>query len=254
MAPFSPLDCDRARDLLSARLDGELEPPDDQTALDAHLDTCAACTRWQDDAFALRRVTTLRAARPDEDPASAAQRVLIRAGVPDPGAGDWVRYALGVVAATIVLLHLPQLVGLGGEVSHDTRHLGAFGVALGAGLLWAAVRPERSIGLVPLAAALAVAMAVGAVVDLAEGRSTMGSEALHVLEALGLGLLWYLSGGPRRLAARHLPSFVRRRSAALAEVVTAPRRSRGRLAPSWLTRERRTADDRRRSRSSQAWV
>ncbi len=254
MAPLSPLDCDRARDLLSARLDGELDPSDDHTALDAHLETCEACAAWQDEAFALRRVTTLRAARPAEDPAAAAQRVLVRAGVPDPGAGDWVRYALGVVAATILALHLPQLVGLGDAVSHDTRHLGAFGVALGAGLLWSAIRPERSIGLVPLAAALAVAMTVGAAVDLTAGRSTMGSEAVHLLEALGLGLLWYLSGGPRRLAARHLPSLTLRRAPAPNEIGTAPPRWRARLTPSWLLRERRTASDLRRSRSSQAWV
>lgn len=228
------LDCAAATALVSARLDGELgDSSPENAALEVHLAGCPDCRAWQERAFSLRRLTTMRAARPVEEPSAAARRVLVRAGVPNPGAGDWVRYVLGVVAAIILLMNLPLLLGIGdGPTTHDDRHLGAFGVALGAGLFWAAVRPERSIGLIPLAAALAATMAVGAVVDLADHQSTMLSESVHLLEAAGLGLLWYLSGGPRRLAARHLPAL-RRSSPPRVRAVTDTGTRRGRLTTSW---------------------
>jgi predicted anti-sigma-YlaC factor YlaD len=129
--------------------------------------------------------------------------VLQRAGVPDPGTKQWIRYVLGVVAASLVALNLPRLVATGAAAElHDERHLGAFGVALGAGLLWAAIRPERAIGLVPMAAALAAATGLGAGVDLIARRTTAVGESHHLLEVTGLVLLWALSGGRRRLARR----------------------------------------------------
>ena len=194
------MDCGAAREMISARLDGELPAGPDHQLLDGHLAGCPECRGWQDEAFRLRRLVTFRRPAPPEH---LAERVLQRAGVPDPGAGEWIRYALGVVAAALVVLNLPLLLGAGaGGRVHDGRHLGAFGVALGAGLLWAAVRPERAIGLVPLAAALGAATGLGAAVDVAAGRTAALGESYHVLELVGLVLLWALSGGRRRLTRR----------------------------------------------------
>lgn len=128
--------------------------------------------------------------------------MLTRMSVPDIGRNQWVRWVLGVVAGVLIVLHVPQLLGLGTAADHDARHLGAFGVSLGLGLLWAAVRPERAIGLIPVAAALAGTMVVTSIVDLAAGRATMLGESTHTLEVIGLGLVWWLSGGRRRLADR----------------------------------------------------
>jgi predicted anti-sigma-YlaC factor YlaD len=136
--------------------------------------------------------------RQQAPPTDLADRVLANLALPHTGTGQWVRYALGVVAASIVVLNLPLLLGLT-AADHDGRHLGTFGVALGVGLLWAAIRPERAIGLVPLSAALAAATMVGAAVDLGSGRTSAVTESSHVLELVGLGLLWYLSGGVGRL-------------------------------------------------------
>ncbi len=193
------MDCEAARSSISARVDGEL-PTTLELDLDSHLESCTTCQAWEEQTFALRRSVTLRQA---PMPVGLSNHLVARLGVPDPGTGQWVRYALGVVAATITILNLPLLLGLSsGAGGHESRHLGTFGVALGVGLLWAALRPERANGLVPLAAALAGATMVGALVDLISGEATALAESSHVLELVGLVLLWHLSGGRRALAHR----------------------------------------------------
>ncbi|MGF1599886.1 MAG: zf-HC2 domain-containing protein [Acidimicrobiales bacterium] len=192
------MDCDDARTSISARVDGELPSALDDV-LDHHLAGCPACRGWENRAFALRRSLLMRH---DPHPPDLADRVLASLSVPHAGTGEWVRYGLGVVAATIAALHLPLLLGLGAGADHDARHIGTFGVALGVGLLWAALRPERAIGLIPLAAALAAATLVGAAVDVGASRATVAAESTHLLELVGLALLWYLSGGMARLRGR----------------------------------------------------
>jgi predicted anti-sigma-YlaC factor YlaD len=198
------MDCEEAQALISARVDGELTETM-TVALDEHLRRCSGCAAWEGRAYALRRTLSMRSPAP---PDGLADRVLARVAVPDPGASEWVRYALGVVAATIAVVNAPLLV-LGrsdGAAMHDSRHLGAFGVALGIGLLWAALRPERANGLVPYGVTLAAVMLVGSAVDLSLGRATTLAEGGHVLELIGLVLLWRLSGGHRRLSA-HVRSW-----------------------------------------------
>ncbi len=192
------MDCDDAMDAISARVDGELPETNAlHVALEAHLSSCSSCGEWEARSFALRRTLVLRRQAP---PDGLAVRVLANMSVPHTGAGQWVRYCLGVVAAAIVVLNIPLLLGLTATAStHEVRHLGTFGVALGVGLFWAAMKPERAIGLVPLAAALALAMLLGSVADLGRRQAALLSESIHLLEFTGLGLLWYLSGGSARL-------------------------------------------------------
>lgn len=198
------MECGSARLVISAQIDGEASA-DELGGLDAHLVSCEACRSWQAGAHDLRRSVTMRQAVP---PPELANRVMARLVGPETGVGEWVRYALAVVAAALVVLNLPLLLGLA-EVAadHDGRHLGTFGVALGIGLGWAAVRPERAIGLVPLALALGAATLVSALVDLGAGRTAAAAEATHVLELVGLVLLWMLSGGVQRF--RHLTRGLR---------------------------------------------
>lgn len=191
------MDCDGARLVISARVDGEAAA-DELERLDDHLAGCQACQTWEASAYGLRRTMVLRQAGPPDE---LADRLVARLAVPHAGPGEWVRYALGVVAAALVVLNGPLLLGLA-DGDHQSRHLGTFGVALGVGLLWAAWQPERAIGLVPLAGALAAATAAAAIVDLGAGRTAAVTEATHLLELVGLGLLWFLSGGPHRLRHR----------------------------------------------------
>ncbi len=185
--------------MISARVDGEAEVGE-IAAIEGHLASCPGCRAWEEAAYGLRRTMVLRrSTAPDH----LAERVVANLAVPHAGPGEWVRYALGVIAASLVVLNLPLLVGLA-DGGHQSRHLGTFGVALGIGLLWAARQPERAVGLVPLAGALGLATLVAAVVDLGAGRAAAVTEASHLLELVGLVLLWVLSGGPQRLRHHRL--------------------------------------------------
>ncbi|MDB5295872.1 MAG: hypothetical protein JWO31_1855, partial [Phycisphaerales bacterium] len=89
------MNCDRAANLLSARLDGEAVTSGDATALDAHLTGCAACqaaaveVEIQD--AALRRAFTPRravaAAVAERVSAAVAAAADVDAGPPGRG-GD----------------------------------------------------------------------------------------------------------------------------------------------------------------------
>ena len=71
--------CDRAHGLLSAALDGELEPAETE-ALDRHLAACPACAAERDRLAAVR--TAFRALTPAPPPRDLARAVMerIRAG------------------------------------------------------------------------------------------------------------------------------------------------------------------------------
>jgi predicted anti-sigma-YlaC factor YlaD len=198
------MDCQHVRELISAVVDGEAAD-DDHRIVDHHLEGCVDCRAWQDAAHSLRRAVTVRASAPAPDLTDA---ILARAGVPDLGPGEWVRAMLGAISLTLLLFNIPLLVtgsggGLSGDaVGHVGRHLGAFGVALAIGLGYAALRPERAIGLVPLGGALGATLLVTGIVDTATGASAIATEALHLLELAGVVFLWVLSGGRHRLAGR----------------------------------------------------
>jgi predicted anti-sigma-YlaC factor YlaD len=192
------MDCDRWRDAISARLDGE-DPGIDAALVDAHLERCAACR-----AFA----SSAAAARP-------AQRIGLAAEVPDLSrrvrkavaladrAGRWsiVRALLFVVAVEIIAFSLPALVlgdeqGTGG---HAARHLGAFTAAYGVGLLLVAARPARARTMLPVSVVLAGALVITAVVDLVDGRIPLVGEAQHLPELISVVLMWLLAvPAPRR--------------------------------------------------------
>lgn len=192
--------CATARELISAALDGELDTAT-SSHVDAHVDACPDCLAWRTNAHDLRRSLALTPARAETDLTAI---ILARAGVPDVGRGEWVRALLGAVAITLLLVNLPLLLtgSAAGADAHVGRHLGAFGVALAIGLGYAALRPERALGMLPLAGALGATLAATAVIDTATGTSTMLSEARHLVELLGVVMLWVISGGRHRLADR----------------------------------------------------
>ena len=197
------MDCDRAHELISAELDHE-NSADESAVLAAHLEGCAECRAWQADSEQFRRRLMVRPAESIPDQASLVLRAV---AVPDLGNGEWVRYSLFVVATTLLILDLPLLfAGSDTEgAEHLGRHLGAFSAALALALLYVAWRPERAIGLIPMAAGLALTLVVTAVIDVALGRSEVMSESYHVVELVGLGLLWVISGGRQRLRHRFAP-------------------------------------------------
>jgi predicted anti-sigma-YlaC factor YlaD len=189
------VDCDRFRDFLSDALDDRLGDAD-RAMLDAHLGTCAGCHAYRDALAIQHRSMRLRAA---EDVPDLSDRILARAHPPHKGRSDWICYALLAVGLTELTMALPALI-LGedaGAPIHVARHVGSMSVALAVGLVYAAWRPVRAFGLLPIAGALAACMVVTAALDVADGRTAVLGEAHHVLDVTGLILLWLLAGAPR---------------------------------------------------------
>ena len=195
--------CEHWRDAVSAGLDGE-DPGIDRHLVDAHLARCASCRQFAADAEASRREHRIRVAGavPDLSP-----RIRELAALADrAGRSSIVRALLTVVAVEIIVFSLPALI-LGDEQrtsTHAARHLGAFTVAYGVGLLVVVVRPARARTMLPAAAVLAGALVITAIVDLANGRIPLVDEAQHLPEVLSVVLVWLLAVPAPRRSARAL--------------------------------------------------
>jgi predicted anti-sigma-YlaC factor YlaD len=188
--------CGVMRDLISARADGELAP-ELEPLVEGHVAQCPACADFAEGAHQVRRLAGLHV----QPPAAPVEPVVQAVSVPDVGKGAWVRIGLGAVGLTLLLRGLILIFtgDLDGASDHVARHLGAFGAALAIGLVYAAWRPERALGLMPLAGVLGVLLAATAVIDVATRRSDALSEATHLVEVIGIVLLWILSGGRYRV-------------------------------------------------------
>ncbi len=189
------MDCTRAREAASARLDGE---PVDGPALDVHLAGCAACRGWSD---AAQDATRLARLRPVAPPADLTARVA--AGSRAQGGlqpQDWplVRVLLLVLGLVQLVLSLPVLLGDGAAASlHVSREVGVTDLALAVGLLAAVWQPWRAAGMLPVVGVLAVGLAAVAVVDVAAGRVQVATELPHLLAPVSALLL--------HLLRRHAP-------------------------------------------------
>jgi predicted anti-sigma-YlaC factor YlaD len=194
--------CDQIREAISARLDGE-DPGVPGADVDAHLATCAGCRAFADGAGALHRSVRLAPAPevPDLTP-----KVLAAIGSEPEGAGDAgrtfvLRLVLAVLGLVQVAVAVPALFGEdGGLAVHSARHLGSFSLALAVGFLFAAWRPTRVAGLLPVAVALVACLIGTSVLDVVDGRAAALSEASHVTEIAGLVAVWLLAHSvvPRR--------------------------------------------------------
>jgi predicted anti-sigma-YlaC factor YlaD len=192
--------CEQFREAVSARLDGE-DPGLPTAMLDAHLDACAACTAWATAAADVTRETRLAPAGvvPDRTGAilaAAADRGLLGG---DAAVGElrW-RWVLAALALMQLAVAVPGLL-LGddaGAPTHIAHELGSWDVALAVGFLFAAWRPSRAWGMVPLVAALVGCLLVTTGVDVYEGHAALAHEAAHILEVAGLGVLWLLAHRP----------------------------------------------------------
>jgi predicted anti-sigma-YlaC factor YlaD len=195
------MDCESYRLAISARLDGE-DPELAAATLDRHLTGCPACRRWEAEATALTRAARLVAADPIPDltPAILAaigeERASQRAPRWDPAV---LRVALGSLAFIQLFFSAPALLGLDAQGPiHAAREVGSFDMALAVGFFFAAWRPARALGLLPVVAAVVACLALTSVIDLAQGRAAAFSEAVHLLDVVGLWLVWQqarVSGG-----------------------------------------------------------
>lgn len=113
---------------------------------------------------------------------------------------------LAVVAVEIVVVSVPALLGdEQATATHAARHLGAFAVAYGVGLLVVAARPARARTMLPVAGVLAGALVITAVVDLAQRRVPLVDEAAHLPELVSVVLIWLIAvPAPGRRRQRQL--------------------------------------------------
>ncbi|PSK67991.1 hypothetical protein B0E53_00066 [Micromonospora sp. MH33] len=174
--------CEQWREVLSAQLDGEATAAE-QAGADAHLDECAGCRAWLDQAAAVTRRARLTVTAPGPDLADAVLAALPAPAPSRRGLRERVvltlRGLLGLLGALQLVLGLAQ-VGRGPAGEHDhsgvlaTGHLwhesAAWNVAVGAGFLFVAARRTRPTGLVPMLSAFVGTLVLLSVNDLLTGR------------------------------------------------------------------------------------
>lgn len=200
------MNCEEVREVLSARMDGE-DPGGTVHGAEGHLAACSGCRSWMAAAQELLRATRVTPAEAMPDHTEAILAAATARGLlsPDPGSSRfrW-RVGLALVAVLQLVLAGPSLLfgeGAGAPV-HVAHELGSWDVALAVGFLFAAWRPARAWGMLPLVTALVACLVVTTGVDLAEGHAELAREAVHALEVVGLGVLWGLA---RRPAAARRP-------------------------------------------------
>jgi predicted anti-sigma-YlaC factor YlaD len=195
---YLDMDCDLVRTALSADLDGEALPID-REAVARHVEGCPACQAFETQADALHRLVRLRAAVPVPDLSDRVLAAIDAEAVGPASSGTLgLRFGVAVVGLLQLGLAVPAMV-LGSQAGfpvHAARDLGAFGVALAVGLLFAAWKPERVGALLPLATVLVLCLVAASVLDVSTGHATADSEVGHLVEVIGLAGLWLLHRNP----------------------------------------------------------
>jgi predicted anti-sigma-YlaC factor YlaD len=202
------MNCNTARTAVSARLDGE-ELGVDPAELDKHLARCPACRAFRRDAEAMHRESRLAEAPEVPDLTAPILASIAAEHRPQPAHERALRLTLVVVALVQIVAAVPALV-LGDDAGvsvHAARHLGSFDLALAIGFLFAAWRPSRLPGLLPIATALVVCLVGTSVLDVLDGSTAALSEVQHAVEVIGLVAAWLLAHplAPRRRARWSTP-------------------------------------------------
>ncbi|HUN31038.1 MAG TPA: zf-HC2 domain-containing protein [Trebonia sp.] len=185
------MECDRAREAISARIDDEDDGAGD-AALAAHLDGCADCRAWEQRAHLVTRRARLGGAVLDHD---LSARVLAAAPLAPAGRTRAItqRTALAAVAVLQLAITVPLLI-LGhdrGAGTHAAHELGSFDLALAIAFCVGAIRPALSAGLAWPCGIAAGSLVGTAVIDMIGGQTFGVDEAQHLVALAGaLLLIW----------------------------------------------------------------
>jgi predicted anti-sigma-YlaC factor YlaD len=185
--------CAVVRESVSADLDGEVGPLD-ELEVARHLRNCDACNRFATAAHSASRRVRLAAVQDVPDLSAAIMTGL--ADEPSRSSARWVgrlRVVVAMAGVAQMLLAVPLVAGMVGADPHLGRDLAALQLALGVGLILAAVQPHRAAGVLPVIAVVAGATLVLAGIDVAGGVATWTAELVHVSEIIGVLALWALS-------------------------------------------------------------
>jgi predicted anti-sigma-YlaC factor YlaD len=186
------VECQVAREALSARLDGEREPVP-SARVDEHLQSCPACRAWYDEA---RRLNALVGTLIDSEPARRLQAGAEDAAATPPARGRRaLRWALGVAGAVQLALALGQAFGLdfgmvsgahhgGATAAHLLNESTAWSAATGAVAIAAAVRPRLAPGLACVLAIYVALLTYYVIIDDVIGQVTVARIVSHLPVAL----------------------------------------------------------------------
>jgi len=187
------MDCDSAREAISAQIDGE-DPGPTVSVLAAHLTGCAACREWQGRAHAVTRRARLggsfltRDLTPRVLAASPAEPSWRRLRLAQRGA--LIALALAQLAIAAPMLFLGREHGAGVHAAHE---LGSFNLAIAVAFIVGAIRPKLSAGLAWPCGMAAGGLVTTAVIDLIGGQAIGADEALHLVAFAGAALLVWQS-------------------------------------------------------------
>jgi hypothetical protein len=109
--------------------------------------------------------------------------------------GRWTRRLLLVAAAVIVVEAIPAFVrgnGLSAEC-HPARHLASWQIGFGVGLFVAAWLSRMSHAMLALAATFATLTVTATAIDVIGGHRGPWAESVHLVELIGVFLLWRLT-------------------------------------------------------------
>jgi predicted anti-sigma-YlaC factor YlaD len=220
------MECDRAREAISARIDGE-DPGPHGSALEAHLASCADCRDWQQRAHEMTRRARLGGPFLEHDLTTQVLAVIpptrARRRRPAGGAGMAQRAGLAAIALAQLAITVPLLI-LGhdhGADAHAAHELGSFDLALAIAFAIGAIRPALSAGLAWPCGIAATGLVGTAIADLIGGQTFGADEAQHLIAAAGAALLCWQARTIRRAAGPALttprtwtvPHLERRRAA-----------------------------------------
>ncbi len=207
------MDCPSYRTAISSRLDGEAIDGLLDADVDDHLAHCAGCRAFAVDAERVHRAVRVAPAPavPDLAPAilaaiaaesEAATPARVRRHplrdwrwIAAPGQEQALRVLLVAIALVQIGVALPALL-LGSDAGlpvHTARHLGSFDVALAVGFMFAAWKPARIPGILPVVAALVVCLFGTSLLDVIAGTTGASSETHHATDFAGLVVAWLLS-------------------------------------------------------------
>ncbi|NMH96257.1 zf-HC2 domain-containing protein [Pseudonocardia acidicola] len=221
------MECAECREALSALLDGE-ELPGEEQEIDVHLEECSECWTFADRAAHVTRLTRTRVAEQTPDVVAA-----VLAAAPPPRTPWWpsaLRVALAAVGLGqfavavngVVLAGMPGAVGhgirlAGASAAHISNESSAWNLALAVGFLWVAGSSARASGLVAVVGAFVGVLGLLSLVDLLADRVDLARLGTHSLALVGLVLALALQrqhrhgGGdvPRRRLGRPTTGFGR---------------------------------------------
>ncbi|MCV7345828.1 zf-HC2 domain-containing protein [Mycolicibacterium rhodesiae] len=180
------MDCDVAREALSARIDGEREPVP-AARVDEHLTSCDQCGAWY--ARAVEQTQQLRRL------AGRSQVAAVAAPSPPsravrPPAGTWLRWTLAMIGVAQIVLAAAQALGLNVGTSGAAHHamMGghllnestAWSAALGVVMIVAAARPTAAAGLAGVLSVFTAILTAYVVSDSVTGAVSLDRVLSHL--------------------------------------------------------------------------